>query len=90
MLFHAWGRAWPGSTVGAAMHSIYRFLGFAIVITWFWYFYYRDETLVAQGMLWTAAWLVFREARQLLKEIASRPGRPSGRALREFDPPGEQ
>ena len=64
------------------MNSIYRLLGFAAVITWFWYFYYRDEKMVAQGLLYTALWLAFREARQILRERATRPGRASGRALR--------
>ncbi|MBI3666575.1 MAG: hypothetical protein HY236_10195 [Acidobacteria bacterium] len=61
--------------------TLFRFLGFAMVISWAWYFYYRDELMVAQGMVVTASWLAFREARQIIHERATRPGRRSSRAL---------
>ena len=68
---------------------MFRLLGFAIVITWFWYFYYKDEKIIAEGMLVTAAWLAAREAGQMLRERAHRPGRPSRLGGRSDSPDDE-
>lgn len=59
-----------------------RLFGFAILITCFWYFFYRSKLPVATVLLLGALWLLFREARQLLTERANAPGRAHRRGRR--------
>jgi len=45
-----------------------RLIGFAVVITGFWYFFYHDQTLPALCLLLGALWLAVREGRQMVIE----------------------
>jgi hypothetical protein len=51
-----------------------RLIGFAVVITGFWYFFYHNQTWPALSLLLGALWLVFREGWHLFLERRNKPG----------------
>lgn len=63
-----------------------RLIGFAVVITGFWYFFYHNQTWPALSLFLGALWLIVREGRHLLHERRNLPGRARRRGVDRPDP----
>ncbi len=68
-----------GAKLESRRETVARLIGFAVVITGFWYFFYHNQTWPALSLLLGALWLLVREGRHLLLERRNQPrGRRRG------------